>query len=108
MPDLDTLSWPISRLGEAMEALAYKSGLSLRSVGLSIPPQGLAQDGGEPLTQWIAFAAGSLGLEAEPVTVPYADIAWLVQHAGPALLRIPGAGEARFLTLLSGGQKSSA
>src|SRR5262245_47307258 len=107
MRDLDTLSWPVSRLGEAIEALAHKSGLAPRSVELRRPPLGLAQDGAEPLNRWIASAAGSLGLEAEPVTVPYAESAWLVQHAGPGLLRIPYAGEARFLTLLSGGQQVS-
>ena len=107
MRDLNTLLWPVSRLGEAMEALARRSGLAPRSVELPIPPQGLAQDGGETLSRWMALVASSLGCEAEPVTASYPEVEWLIKHVGPALLRIPGAGEPRFLTLLSDGRKVS-
>ena len=50
--------------------------------------------------------AGSLGLEAEPVDVSYAEVARLVWSAGPALLRLPGAGEPHFLALLSGRRRA--
>ncbi len=60
--NLDKLSWPISRLGEAMEALARKSGISPRPVEMV----GLARDGGEALGQWLSAAADCLGIEAEP------------------------------------------
>ncbi len=97
---LDTLSWPVSKLGEALEALARKSGLSPRSVETLPPPPGLAQDCGELLGQWIESTAGYLGLEAEPVEVPFAEVEWLVRGAGPAFLYLPDEGEPRFLVLL--------
>jgi hypothetical protein len=71
------------------------------------PPQGLGQDSDEPLSRWLVLAAGSLGLEIEAVMAPYPEVEWLVRNAGPALFRIPGASEPRFLALLSGGRKVS-
>jgi ATP-binding cassette, subfamily B, bacterial len=108
MGDLDQLSWPVSRLGEALEALAHTSGLAPRAVEIPPPPHSLARDGTEGLGRWIEATAGSLGLEAEPVDVPYAEVERLVQCAGPALLRLPGAGEPHFLALLSGRRRAVA
>ena len=64
------------------------------------PPHDLMQGADEALTRWIEAAAGCLGLEAEPVDAPYAEVEQLMHRAGPALLRWPGPGEPRFLTLL--------
>src|SRR5439155_10785670 len=99
--NLDTLSWPISRLGEVMEALARKSGLAPRSVETLLPPNRLWESG-EVLDRWVEAAAGCLGVEAEPVEAPYAEVEQLVRNAGPALLRLPGKAEPRFLALLDG------
>ena len=106
MGDLDKLSWPVSRLGEAIEALARTGALAPRSVEVPSPPHNLAQDGAEGLGRWIEATAGSLGLEAEPVDVPYAEVERLVRSAGPALLRLPSAGEPLFLALLSGRRRA--
>ena len=38
MGDLDKLSWPVSRLGEVLEALARTGGLAPRSVEVPPPP----------------------------------------------------------------------
>ena len=106
MGDLDKLSWPVSRLGEALEALARTGDLAPRSVEVPPPPHNLARDGAEGLGRWIEATAGSLGLEAEPVDVSYAEVERLVRSAGPALLRLPGAGEPHFLALLSGRRRA--
>ena len=106
MGDLDKLSWPVSRLGEVIEALARTGGLAPRSVEVPPPPHNLAQDGAEGLGRWIEATAGSLGLEAEPVDVSYAEVERLVRSAGPALLRLPSAGEPLFLALLSGRRRA--
>ena len=74
MGDLDKLSWPVSRLGEVLEALARTGGLAPRSVEVPPPPHNLARDGAEGLGRWIEATAGSLGLEAEPVAVSYAEV----------------------------------
>jgi ATP-binding cassette subfamily B protein len=89
-------------LAEAIEGLARKSGLTLRPVEIPTPPAGLTQDGSEALGQWIEAVANRLGFESEPVEMFYAEVERLVRSAGPALLRLPGSGEPRFLALLAG------
>jgi len=69
MVNLDTRSWPVSRLGEALEALARQSGFSVKSVQTPTPPQDLATAGKDALGRWLE-AAGYPGLEAEPVGAP--------------------------------------
>lgn len=104
--DLERHAWPISRLGEALEALARAVGLSPRSVEIPTPPQGLVREGHDTLGRWIQAAAGCLGLEAEPVEVSYAEVERLVRGVGPALLRLPGEGTPRFLALLGGRRRA--
>src|SRR5437867_2291188 len=96
--ELHQFTWPASRLGEALEALARKSGLPVRPVELG--RKGYADH------EWIAATAGSLGLEVEAVEMPYAGVERQVQLLGPALLRLPGTGEARFLALLGGSRRT--
>jgi ATP-binding cassette subfamily B protein len=102
MRDLNTLAWPVARLGEALEAMARRSGLASGERETPVPPEGLAQEEAEALGTWIEAAATWLGLEAESVEVPYAEVEGLVRRAGPALLLLPGAEVPRFLALLAG------
>jgi ABC-type multidrug transport system fused ATPase/permease subunit len=102
MRDLNTLAWPVARLGEALEAMARRSGLAPGERESLVPPEGLTQEEAEALGAWIETAAAWLGLEAESVEVPYAEVKWLVRRAGPALLRLPGAEAPRFVVLLGG------
>ena len=106
MGALDQLSWPVSRLGEALEALARTGGLAPRAVEVPPPPPSLARDGAEGLGRWVEATAAALGLEVEPVDVPYAEVERLVRSAGPALLRLPGADEPRVLALLCGRRRA--
>jgi len=105
-PDLHTLAWPASRLGEAIELLARKGRLLPQPVEAPAPPENLGQTGDEVVGRWIESAVGRLGLEAEPAESSYAEVDQLVRGAGPALLRLPGnpdEGEPHFLALLKGG-----
>jgi ATP-binding cassette, subfamily B, bacterial len=95
---LETLSWPLPRLGEALEALARQSGL--RSAETLPPLPDPTRGCGELLGQWIESTARYLGLEAEPVEVPFAEVEQLVHGAGPAILHLPAEGEPQFLVLL--------
>jgi ATP-binding cassette, subfamily B, bacterial len=104
--DLTAFSWPVSKLGEALEALAHTCGLTPTAIEPPAPPHGLRQGADEALTRWIEAAAGCLGLEAEPVDAPYAEVEQLVRRAGPALLRWPGPGEPRFFALLGGRRRA--
>ncbi|HLJ97820.1 MAG TPA: ABC transporter ATP-binding protein [Gemmataceae bacterium] len=105
------ISWPASRLGEAMEALGRDSGLGVKTVPVEWPPEKLVTEGGEQLGRWIEAAARWLDLEAEAVEVTYADVPEFLRHAGPAILRIVVAKEAayeiRFLVLVAGDRKTA-
>ena len=95
--NLHQFSWPASRLGEALEALARKSGFPVRSVDLG--------QEAFPDDDWIVTAAGGLGLEIEPVEIPYPAIERQLQVLGPAVLRLPGNGQRHFLAVLRGSRK---
>src|SRR5205814_324436 len=100
--DLAAYSWPGHRPGEALEALGSQAGLGVRPAADVAPPEAVLGAGGERLDRWVEAAAAWIGIEAEPVEVPYSDRARLVAGAGPALVRLPGsdAGGPRFLALL--------
>ena len=98
--DLIGLSWPRERLGQALEALALRSGL--RDVAgngtggpVSPPVSASAQVG-----HWIEWATGRLGLEAEPVEFPLPELDRGLMEACPLVLALPDAGDLRFLLLL--------
>lgn len=98
--DLDSLTWPVSRLGEAMESLAIKSGLPVHPRETSSPWIDPDWSSEELLGRWIEAAASRLGLEATPVEILYREVELLLRSSGPVLLRLPDAGKARFLTFL--------
>ncbi len=102
MSVLQASSWPAARLGEAIEVLARRSGLSPRAATPPAPPPGIAE--AEALGAWIESAARWVGVEAERAQASYATVEALVRSAAPAILRI----KAGFLALLDGGRSSVA
>ena len=107
MEALDALAWPVGRLGEAIAGLARLQGWRLRSVEAPVCPAGLEQGSPEALHGWLEAVATWLGVAAELVEVPYAEVESLVSGAGPALLRLPGREKPGFLALL-GSQRRQA
>ncbi len=102
MNDVLQMTWPASSLGHALEALGRSGGLSPRDVEAGSPHTTIAREGGESLDQWIESSARWLGLEAEPRPLRYVDVLQLARETEvPTLVRVPGAGEPRFLALLS-------
>jgi ATP-binding cassette, subfamily B, bacterial len=101
---LADISWPFPRLGEALNMLVRKMGVSPRSEGTPAAPPGLA--GSETLQEWLDAIAARLGFETEPIDAPYPEVELLLRRAGPALLRLPGTTEPRFLALISGRQRT--
>ncbi len=95
MTNLNNLAWPASQLGEAINALARKSGLATDAAELPNPSNRSQQFG-----QWIEAAAEKLGLEAEEVGALYGEVERMILTAGPALLRLPD--ESKFLAVLGG------
>jgi ATP-binding cassette subfamily B protein len=96
---LDNLTWPESRLGEALEAVARTGRLKPRQVDVPPPPQGVSSSNGHGLNSWIAEAAARLGVEAEEVESPYGTVHRFITGVGPALFRLPHNGRARFLAI---------
>ena len=79
-------AWPAERLGEALEALARKSGLPLKDGNVPRPPATLALHAGLQ-GQWIEATAAWLGLEVEPMEISYPDLERNLR-AGPALMKL--------------------
>jgi hypothetical protein len=71
---------------------------------LGIPPIDAAAQPGH----WIEWAAGRLGLEAEPVEFPLLELDRGLMQACPQVLALPDAGEPRFLLLLKAKGRSVA
>ena len=106
---LESLCWPVARLGEALQGLGKASEFSLAAVDLnelSRAPCVIAERAGDlddaRLTPWVGAAAARLGLEAEPVEATYPEVETMVCGCAPALLGIAGASGTRFLALLPG------
>jgi len=97
-PELGTLTWPAERLGDALEALAIEGSLSPRAV---VAPRTTGASLADPraLEAWIEQAASHLGVEAEPIVVPFRELSDMLRSAGPTLLRVPGDGAPRFIVL---------
>ncbi|MBK9261225.1 MAG: ATP-binding cassette domain-containing protein [Polyangiaceae bacterium] len=104
------LAWPAHRLGEALEALASRSGLRSRGgkasngvlTSVLPPPVGAEHWDIEAAGHWVMRAADFLGFEAEPVELPYRDAHAAVARLGPALLMLRNASGPAFLAVLPG------
>lgn len=94
---VEAASWPLSRLGEGLCALAQEAGLSPRPSAIPLPPSPIPTS--DSLSQWITATAMWVGLEANPVEARYAELQKLIRGAAPALIQMPGK-EIRFLALL--------
>lgn len=96
MTELYSLTWPASRIGEAVEQLARRSHLLPDGAELAKVNVDALQSIARPtftdvaaLGRLIDFVTVQLGIEAEPVQATYATIRQLIGNAGPALLLLP-------------------
>lgn len=98
--DLMDLSWPRDQLGQALEALALRSGLRDAAAGgaamPTIPPIEVSAQAGN----WLEWAAGHLGVEAEPVDFPLPELERNLMKACPMVLALHDGREIQFLLLL--------
>lgn len=99
---LESVSWPLPRLGEALEALARRSGFCLAADAVGCPPTMPpgATVGDHDLDHWLVAAAERLCLEAEAVDAAYPELTNLLISSAPAILRVPTCAGTRFLALL--------
>jgi ATP-binding cassette subfamily B protein len=78
--------WPLDRIGEAVEEVSRRAGLrrELPSDPLKVPPS-LAAGKWRNLSDWFDWAADHLGIEANLVQTPVAEIPDLIRAGGPAV-----------------------
>jgi ATP-binding cassette subfamily B protein len=100
---LEDLSWPSSRIAEAIAILARQLGRAPASHDV-FEPSHTGKD--VAVDRLIASTAKSLGLEAEPVEATHADLTALLSRSGPSLLRIADGGPPKFMVLARGARKS--
>jgi ATP-binding cassette subfamily B protein len=103
---LDETAWPAAMLGEALLALARSARLPHQAARVESPPARLVEGGPAVLGSWLEAAAEQLGLEAEPAAAPYGEWEGLLRRCGPALLRLAGPGNSRYLAVLRGEGRS--
>ncbi len=97
---LDEFAWPVERLGQAVEVLAHRSGLSQHATQVpTVPSSALLDD--DTTGDWIKAASNWLGIEAHAVSCCYEAVDQFLQ-ASPALWRLPSQGSAKFLVVLHG------
>ncbi len=103
--NLHAVTWPASRLDQAVEGLAKAAGLLSTSKASALPDIPEAPRGEESLREWMAFVSHHMDIEAVPVESSYPDIEKMLQHAGPSVLPIISGEETGFLLLLKGGSR---
>lgn len=99
--DLSNFAWSASKLGEAIEAVARKSGLSRRNIEAPNPSSSIIGTGGAALGRWVETTAELLGLEAEPVETTHIEAESFVRTAAPAIVPLPGKPAKGYLALLA-------
>jgi ATP-binding cassette subfamily B protein len=99
MTDLAACSWPMARVGEAMQELATRAGLRHRRAELPDSPGLLAARDRVAARTWIRATAACLDIEAEPVTACYGTLPGLLRSS-PALVQIRLGDELRVLAVM--------
>ena len=82
MPDFSALSWPDSRLGDALTMLARHTGFESDTTGVRSP------ENDSMLERRIEWGAKKLGREAHLLEIPFRDLESELATAHPALVRL--------------------
>jgi ATP-binding cassette subfamily B protein len=100
-----SMTWPLSRLGEAIEALAQASGLGRQADSLLPVPADASCSTPETIGRWIEAAARRLDLDVEPFDVSYEAVESFLRGAGPALFRLGAPDRPTFLALVEASRR---
>lgn len=99
-PDLMGLSWPRDQLGQAVEALARLAGLRDAAGGSATMPTISPIEASALTGNWLDWAAGRLGVEAEPVEFSLPELEQGLLKACPMVHALHNGRELRLLLLL--------
>jgi len=103
--DLSAYGWPASQGHEAALVLARKACFLPKLPDITTLSGYVGPVDDHHINQWIRITTRQLGIEAEAVELSYAELEQRLQQIGPALIRLPGGEELRFLAVLKGGKK---
>ncbi|MFN2127033.1 MAG: hypothetical protein ACK2TU_04160, partial [Anaerolineales bacterium] len=106
---IESIAWPLTRLGELLEHLARESKLSQNPIELPQPKFKNEKLSPSELEDWIRAAADFLNVEVEPFNVFYDEVEKMVRNSAPAILRLPGYMEIDqpgLIALIKGGKNS--
>jgi len=104
--DPTTLTWPVTRLADAVEQLARESGLATAA---SATRQAAALNRAatrEGLDGRVERLSRSLDFEVESADVSYADVERTLGHAAPALFKIAGSHEDCFIAVIGSSSRT--
>lgn len=99
---IDTLWWPMARIGEALEILARQAGAAPVAGAATAPialPASLADGPSDAIARWVEWAGDRLGVEAEPIETTVPELDRLLLGAAPAIVPCMHAGRAGFFVL---------
>jgi ATP-binding cassette, subfamily B, bacterial len=87
----EEIAWPVSRLGDLVENLTEEAGLlsrrgSLSSATIPQAPAFLSKAHDTEIGRWIDASLQGVGLEAETISVGYAEIEKFLQRIHPIIL----------------------
>jgi ATP-binding cassette subfamily B protein len=82
------LSWPVERIGEALEALGEWVGTIRKTSPLPSPPSDVRDGVDQAVARWLPAAAAQLGVETLPIQARYQDFEGMIAKGGPMLLRL--------------------
>ncbi len=90
--ELSSTAWPAAQLAEAVDTviIAHQGRHGSNGSTVSRPPNASSPPTDETaLTQWIDGTASRHGWEAEATHASFAELEALLQHAAPAIIRLP-------------------
>ncbi len=93
------IAWPFERIGEAITALARRGGLDPLPKDLPVPPHLPSQAHGD----WIEASAQILGIEAERVETPYAELESYIASSRIVLIPVAHSEGTRYLLMVRSG-----
>lgn len=99
--DIRTLTWPVSRLGDAIAELSRQAGLGPEVGDMTAPPLDIVDPDGVNLGTWISWASNRIGVEACAIDTAMSGFGKLIGSAAPALLYCDDGQHSGFLLLLS-------
>lgn len=100
--DRPSYAWPVTRLSEAVEALARHVGLPVHSHHLPPAPEISGANSRQRVGEWMDAVASALGIEAEPVAALHGELEQVIVCSGPSVLMLSGGEQPSFLLLMGG------